>query len=424
MQQEVTRRIGLSLGADICWPICFEHLVRRLDLRLPIADELVRFEVERVAIEPFDLREPCPYDVVVDRLTHWFATRREWIKKSVIMDGLYVFNNPWAVQSMEKCTTYCAMIRLGLPIPETWLVPPKEHEPTPDLEPTLTRYARLFDLPAIGGKLGYPLYMKPYDGGAWVGVSRIADDAALGAAYNASGKRVMHLQAAVEPFDLFVRCLGVGPQFTIIRYDPSAALHDRYKVDFDFVSAEESSLLRDMTLTINAFFGWDFNSCECLRRNGSFHPIDFANPCPDSQVTSLHFHFPWVVLAQLRWALYCAATRRRMRPTLDWEPFFAIAAEDLPYREKLARYGRLAAERLEAEPFREFCTKHLGHLDELAWEFFGTPVARDAVHQKVRAVFPAHEVERFTEHFWGLIQFWRTTEAARLGLERDSAGAA
>ena len=30
------------------------------------------------------------------------------------MDGLYVFNNPWAVQSMEKATTYAAMIHLGL----------------------------------------------------------------------------------------------------------------------------------------------------------------------------------------------------------------------------------------------------------------------------------------------------------------------
>ena len=27
-----TRRIGLSLGADICWPICFEEIIKDLDL--------------------------------------------------------------------------------------------------------------------------------------------------------------------------------------------------------------------------------------------------------------------------------------------------------------------------------------------------------------------------------------------------------
>ena len=32
----ITRKIGLSLGADICWPICFEELLKKLDLNLPI----------------------------------------------------------------------------------------------------------------------------------------------------------------------------------------------------------------------------------------------------------------------------------------------------------------------------------------------------------------------------------------------------
>src|SRR5437867_969122 len=110
----ITRRIGLSLGADICWPICYEEILHRLDLALPIGRDTVRFEVDRVTIEPFDLRQPCRYDVVIDRLTHWYHTSREWIKKSITMEGLYVFNNPWSVQANEKLTTYCAMIRLGL----------------------------------------------------------------------------------------------------------------------------------------------------------------------------------------------------------------------------------------------------------------------------------------------------------------------
>ena len=36
---DVTRRIGLSLGADMCWPICYEELVRQLDLALPVGDD-------------------------------------------------------------------------------------------------------------------------------------------------------------------------------------------------------------------------------------------------------------------------------------------------------------------------------------------------------------------------------------------------
>lgn len=410
----VKRLIGLSLGADLCWPICYEELVRRLDLELPIDGDRVTFDVERLTIEPYDLKQPCRYDVVLDRLTHWYHTSREWIKKAVILDGLYVLNNPWTLQSMEKQTSYCAMMKLGLPVPETWMVPPKEYEDHDDLEPTLNRYAKLFDLPTIGEKLGYPLFMKPYDGGAWVGVNKIDDGEQLKKAYEESGTRVMHLQAAVNDYEVFVRSVGVGPQVNSILYDPTSPLHDRYKVNFDFIDDDETELLRQQLLTINTFFGWDFNSCESLRKDGVFYPIDFANACPDSQVTSLHYHFPWLIKSHVRWTVFCAATQRKMRQNVDWEPFYEVQRKDLPFRERLAEYARIAEQRLEKDRFEEFCATHLAHLDEVALEFFASDRAKEAVRLKVESLFPKHEHEQFTEHFWGLLQFWRKTETDRL----------
>ncbi|MBZ5715618.1 ATP-grasp domain-containing protein [Nannocystis pusilla] len=421
----VTKNIGLSLGADLCWPACYEEIVKRLDLNIPYGEDAIKFHVERVSVEPFNLRQPCRYDMVLDRLTHWFHTSREWIKKAVVMDGLYVLNNPWSLQSMEKHTTYAAMMALGMPIPDTWMVPPRELSPdNPDIYPTLERYGRKFELAEIGEKLGYPLFMKPYDGGAWVGVTKINNTQQLLKAYEQSGRRVMHLQRAVDPFDLFVRAIGIGPQVHIVRYDPDAPLHDRYKVDFFFVDGEEWSVLQDTCLTINAFFGWEFNSCESLRKDGVFHPIDFANACPDFQVTSLHFHFPELVKNMVRWSLFCAATGRKKALNLDWAPFFEIARKDLPYRERLAGYAKIARERMENDRFQEFVAKHLSHLDEVTWEFFGTDLAKSFVRAKVAALFPAHEVNAFTDHFFGLIQFWRKCEADRMNAVKEQAAAA
>jgi hypothetical protein len=199
-----------------------------------------------------------------------------------------------------------------------------------------------------------------------------------------------------------------------VKYLPDAPLHDRYSQETKgFISDDEAQLLRDTTLTINSFFGWDFNSCESLRKNGDWHPIDFANPCPDSQVTSLHRHFPWLVKANIRWSVFCAVTKRPFRKTLDWEPFYAVAKRDLPYRERLREYARIAAQRFETERFEEFCANHLGHLDEVAHEFFATPIARAAVKKKVAALFPAHEVEPFTELFWNRIAAWRADAQVR-----------
>jgi hypothetical protein len=383
-------------------------MMKRLDLRIPYEGDTLRFEVERVTIEPFDLKQPVKYDVVVDRLTHWYHTSREWIKKSIVMNDLYVFNNPWSVQSNEKHTSYAAMMHLGMPIPETWMIPPKSYDPNPDLKPTLSRYAKLFDVARIGEAIGWPMFMKPYDGGGWRAVTRVKNAEDAKKAYEESGTSVMHVQASVEGYDKFVRCIGFGPQTHCVLYNPDAPLHDRYTRERNFISQADEEHLRKVTLTINAFFGWEFNSCEALRKDGIWHPIDFANPCPDSQVTSLHYHFPWLVKSYLRWSIFCAATKRKMRKTLDWEPFYLVAKSELSYEEKLDAYAKIADYRFETDKFEQFCKDHLGHLDDVANEFFGTNDAKDAVRQKVTALFPAHEVEKFTEIFWGRIQEWRS----------------
>ncbi len=408
----ITRKIGLSLGADICWPICYEQLLKKLDLKLPIDGNTVSIESSRVSIEPFDLGKGCNYDVVIDRLTHWYHTSREWIKTQILVNDLYVFNNPWSLQSMEKQTTYAAMMRLGFPVPDTWMVPPKRYQESSDLQPTLRRYAKLFDLGAIGDRIGYPLYMKPYDGGAWVGVTGIKNRQELLNAYESSGTRVMNLQKGVEPHDAFVRCVGLGPQFRMVNYDPGAPLHDRYQMDHDFLPADQARKLRDMTMVINAFFGWDFNSCEALRQDGIWYPIDFANACPDSQVTSLHYHFPWLIKANLRWSIFCAATDRAMKTNLNWESYFAIADQDIPFEEKVAGYVALAQEHFSVDEFEDFCATHLSQLDEIAYEFFATDTVHEAIREKVTVLYPEHEIDTFVELFWNRVQKWRQTEGS------------
>jgi hypothetical protein len=144
-----------------------------------------------------------------------------------------------------------------------------------------------------------------------------------------------------------------------------------------------------------------------LHRDGTWYPIDFANACPDSQVTSLHYHFPWVVTSNIKWSIFCAATRRKFQRNLNWEPYFKINEQDIPFREKLSQYAALGHQRLETDRFNEFCDKYLGHLDEAVSEFFTTESARDAVRNKVAVLFPEHEVDEFTQLFWDRIQLWR-----------------
>jgi len=259
--------------------------------------------------------------------------------------------------------------------------------------------------------------VKPYDGGGWVGVKRVTNAAELHDAYDVSGKRIHHLQAAVQGWDVFVRGLGVGPQVGLLPYDPDQPQHERYRVDFNFLTATEWEQAQKITRVINAFHGWDFNSCEMLRADGVLHPIDFANACPDSQVTSLHFHFPWLVKALLKWTIFCTATGRSPTLNADWTPYLEIAdTPGLSFEERLDRYDALARDHFQADAFEAFCAEHLTELDTIALDYFGSDGFKEVVREKVSAVFPAHEVGEFTDHFFGLVQFWRQTESDRLGV--------
>ena len=46
---------------------------------------------------------------------------------------------------------------------------------------------------------------------------------------------------------------------------------------------------------VNAFFRWEFNSCEVAVKDGHAYPIDYANASPDIALVSLHYYFPWAI---------------------------------------------------------------------------------------------------------------------------------
>ena len=60
--------------------------------------------------------------------------------------------------------------------------------------------------------------------------------------------------------------------------------------------------------------------------------------------------------------------------------------------------------------FEEFCERHLGHLDEVADAYFATEAVRDAIREKVEALYPDHEHDAFTDLFWTRIQHYRQLE--------------
>jgi hypothetical protein len=194
----------------------------------------------------------------------------------------------------------------------------------------------------------------------------------------------------------------------VMRFRPELPMHERYAVDHHFLEPGTGEEVVTISRVVNAFFRWEFNSCESLVRGAEVYPIDYANACPDVALTSLHYYFPWAMTALLRWTVYCVVTGRRPRLDTDTAAYFAIADDPgLSYAEKLAGYRRLADDYFEIDRYEEFCAKHLGHLDEVVAEWFASPAFQALLDQTVRGMYPPHEHDRFLAHFTGLLDAWR-----------------
>jgi hypothetical protein len=406
--------IGLLLGTEDDWPAAFEEIVRRLG-PVPGPDGARHtFDTERVTIEPFSLRDRPRHHLVIDRLAYWYYHPREWLKKVAMMDGVYVLNSPFTFQSMEKHTAYCAMMRLGLKVPETVLVPYKNPLGNTRYADTAARYNQPFDLDAIADQIGYPLFMKPYDGGAWRGVSRISTPAELHAAYDASGEMLMHLQKAID-YDVFARSLSIGPETMVMRFAPEQPMHSRYAVEHSFLSPQIGDEVVTISRLVNAFFRWEFNSCETLVRGDEVYPIDYANACPDIALTSLHYYFPWAIKTLVKWCVFVLAAGRP--PQLDLDPgrYFTVAdSPGLSYAEKLGIYRELADAHFDSARYHDFWAGQQERLDEIMLDWVASPDFDGLLVRTVQSTYPANEHDQFVAHLRGLLGLWVHDESARL----------
>ena len=407
--------IGLLLGTEEDWPVAFEEILLRLGPVEGVGGARHTFDCERITIEPFRLRDRPRYDLVIDRLAYWYYVPREWLKKVALMDNVYLLNSPFTFQSMEKHAAYCAMMRLGLKVPETVLVPFKNPVDNARYAYTAARYNQPFDLDEVAAEIGYPLFMKPYDGGAWRGVSRIRDAAELHAAYDASGEMLMHLQQSIEGYDVFARSLSIGAETMVMKFQPDQPMHQRYAVEHNFLEPAAGAEVVTIGKLVNAFFRWEFNSCETLVKDGQVYPIDYANACPDVALTSLHYYFPWAIKALVKWSVFALLTGRRPRLDLATRQYFEIADDPAAsYSDKLTRYRALADSYFETDRYQEFCAASLGDLDNIMLDWVAGPDFDQLLVSTVRSVYPPNEHDRFIAHLRGLLAMWVQDESNRV----------
>jgi hypothetical protein len=280
------KTIGILFGMENTFP---GALVDRIN-----SFNLPEVKAEFVQLGGVRMAEPSRYAVIVDRISHDVPFYRAWLKNCAL-NGTYIINNPFWWSADDKFFNYALASKLGVAIPATVILPHKEHPPgTTDRSMRNLQYP--LDWDAIFAYVGFPAYLKPFDGGGWRDVYRVHTREELFNAYDQTRTLCMTLQAAVN-FTEYFRCYVVGQQDVhIMPYDPRAPFHERYMKN---PPAYDPALLarveQDARLICRAL-GYDLNTVEFAVENGVPYAIDFMNPAPDADLHSVgQANFDWIV---------------------------------------------------------------------------------------------------------------------------------
>lgn len=251
---------------------------------------------EMVSIGGIRLDEPKKYDVVIDRISHEVPYYRATLKR-MALEGTYIINNPFWWSADDKFFNFSLAAKIGVAIPKTVLLP--QHSYIKDITSESLRNLEFpIDWEAVVDYVGFPAFLKPFDGGGWKNVSKIHSIEELFSEYNQTGTLCMTLQEGIE-YDHFVRCYCVGKEKVLIMpYDPSKPyLSGMQYVDVDdYLTPELHARVEKDVKTICTALGYDLNTVEFAIKDGVPYAIDFMNPAPDAELASVgEKNHRWIV---------------------------------------------------------------------------------------------------------------------------------
>jgi hypothetical protein len=169
--------------------------------------------------------------------------------------------------------------------------------------------------------------MKPYAGGGWKNVYRLASKEDFYEKHKETERLVMLLQEEIV-FEEYYRCYCIGRKYVrIMPYEPRNPHSQRYQAGFS-PSAERKKQMEDIVLRINDYLGYDFNTVELAVRDGIPYAIDFGNPAPDAERTSVgEENFEWVVETAANYAIEVAMNQKEGQLNISWGEFVKRSAE-------------------------------------------------------------------------------------------------
>ncbi|HRN74032.1 MAG TPA: hypothetical protein PLM81_12960 [Ginsengibacter sp.] len=310
------KKIGILFGKERSFPDAFVKRVNEKNVEGIMA--------EPVHIDKVMQGESSGYAVIIDRISQDIPFYRAFLKNAAI-SGTAVINNPFWWSADEKFFNNALATKIDVPVPKTVIIPSSTMPPDTSGE-SFSNLAYPLDWNSIFNYIGFPAYMKPHAGGGWKSVYKVANADDFFAKHGETGELVMMLQEEIV-FEQYYRCYCIGGKHVrIMPYEPRNPHHLRYVSDFN-PGEELHQLMTDIVIRLCHYLGYDFNTVELAVRDGIPYAIDFGNPAPDAEVTSVgQENFDWVVETAANYAIERALLHEDGKDNLTWGEYVKRSA--------------------------------------------------------------------------------------------------
>lgn len=315
------KKIGILFGRERSFPEAFIERINQKNIE--------GITAEAVHIDKVIQGESSGYDVIVDRISQDIPFYRAFLKNAALC-GTAVINNPFWWSADEKFFNNCLATKIDVPVPKTVIIPSSTMPPDTS-DQSFSNLAYPLDWETIFKYIGFPAYMKPHAGGGWKNVYKVNNVDDFFTKHGETGELIMMLQEEII-FDEYYRCYCIGGKHVrIMNYEPRNPHHLRYVADFN-PDPERLKLMTDIVLRICNYLGYDFNTVELAIRDGVPYAIDFCNPAPDAEITSVgQENFDWVVETAANFAIEKAQSHQAGKDNLTWGEYVkrSTAGKDL-----------------------------------------------------------------------------------------------
>lgn len=305
MSPDKPKRIGLIIGRENDWPNAFMEAVNQ---QPGVVAELVK-------IGGTFIEDGCPYDLIIDRMSHEVPYYRVYVQYAAL-HGAYVINNPFTWSVDNKFFGTSLTHSLGLNSPRTIVLPNKDLD-TDTVPDSFRNLLYPMDWQGIIDHVGVPAIFKEVRSGGRRLAFRVHSVEELIQQYDESGTRTMILQELIES-DIHIHCFVVGQKKVLpLRFIFG---ENRYEDD-SIATGPFHEQIVEKALLLTQAYGYDINMVEFVVKGDDVYVINSTNPSPlINRQLMTPAQFEWIVQETAAFALECLERPAPQRIPFDIKP--------------------------------------------------------------------------------------------------------